>query len=120
VGDLASAFASAYILQTAHQRGLPKSALLRMMANITIDSLLGAIPFAGDLFDVFWKSNRRNAELLRVHLSALPDEQRKLRRSDRLFLLACLAFIAFLTMLSIVAGFYTIRYVRSLVGDGFN
>jgi hypothetical protein len=36
-------------------------------------SLLGSIPFLGDLFDVAFKANRRNARLLEQHL----DRQRE-------------------------------------------
>jgi hypothetical protein len=30
--------------------------------------LVGAIPILGDMFDIAWKSNRRNYRLLRLHL----------------------------------------------------
>ena len=39
-----------------------------MLGNIGCDSLLGAVPIAGDLFDFAFKSNRRNVALLRRHL----------------------------------------------------
>ena len=38
--------------------------LVRMVANVLLESALGAIPVAGDIFHVFWKANRRNYRLL--------------------------------------------------------
>ena len=47
-----------------------------MIANVTIDSLLGAIPFIGDLFDISFKTNARNVRLYR---EALTGERRAQR-----------------------------------------
>ena len=41
-----------------------------MLANIGVDFLLGAVPLAGDAFDLAWKANRKNARLLEQHLRA--------------------------------------------------
>jgi hypothetical protein len=38
--------------------------LVRMIANVVLETTQGAIPLAGDIFHVFWKSNRRNYRLL--------------------------------------------------------
>ena len=38
---------------------------MRMALNIMLETIVGAIPLVGDLFDVYWKSNQRNVELLR-------------------------------------------------------
>ena len=35
-----------------------------MIANVVLETTLGAIPVAGDIFHVFWKANRRNYRLL--------------------------------------------------------
>jgi Domain of unknown function (DUF4112) len=35
-----------------------------MIANVVLETTLGAIPVAGDIFHVFWKANRRNYKLL--------------------------------------------------------
>jgi hypothetical protein len=118
IGDLTSAIASAYIVHAAHQRGLPRSTLLRMLMNITVDSLIGAIPIVGDLFDLVWKSNRRNAELLRTHLAALPRDQQQLKRADHLFVVACLSFIAFLTAATMFAGYFVMLYVVKMFNGG--
>lgn len=68
IGDIGTAAISGWIMLQAHQSGLPKRRLARMAANIAVDLTIGAIPLLGDLFDVYWKSNLRNARLLEEHL----------------------------------------------------
>lgn len=68
VGDLVGGAASLYIILEAARQGAPASVLVRMAANVAIDTLVGAIPVLGDLFDFGWKSNTRNARLLARHL----------------------------------------------------
>jgi hypothetical protein len=41
--------------------------IARMILNILIDALIGAIPLIGDLFDVAFKANIRNMRLMREH-----------------------------------------------------
>jgi hypothetical protein len=65
VGDTLTSLASFYILVAGVRYGVPKITLLRMALNIGLDYLVGAIPFVGDAFDFFWKSNRRNMDLIR-------------------------------------------------------
>lgn len=68
VGDLIAKVASAYILYEAHQMGIPKHKLLRMGGNVLIDLVFGAVPVAGDVFDVFWRANLRNMRIVRDHV----------------------------------------------------
>ena len=70
VGDAAGALLSTYILYEAIRLGAPKIVLLRMVANIGIDTVLGAIPVAGDIFDVAWKANKKNTTLLHAYLAS--------------------------------------------------
>ena len=67
IGDLVTGAASMLILHAAWQRGLPRVALMRMLVNVALDTVVGSIPVAGDLFDVAWKANRRNVELLQKY-----------------------------------------------------
>lgn len=68
VGDIATAAMGAYIVWEARNLGVSKWKLARMAANVGFDTALGAIPFAGDIFDFFWRSNSRNLRILRKHL----------------------------------------------------
>lgn len=63
-GDLVTMGISLYMLAEAHRLGIPKPILLKMAGNIAIDTGIGAIPLVGDLFDLFFKSNSKNAKLL--------------------------------------------------------
>jgi hypothetical protein len=60
-GDIASSFVAIVLLYRAHKRGVPSVTFARMTANIAIDACVGAVPFFGDIADIFWKSNLRNA-----------------------------------------------------------
>lgn len=39
-----------------------------MMANVGIDTTLGAIPLVGDVFDFLFRSNSKNLRILKRHL----------------------------------------------------
>lgn len=67
VGDTATVFATAYLIAKAHEHGVPMHIKMRMAWNAFIDWLIGLIPLLGDIFDVGWKSNQKNVELLRKH-----------------------------------------------------
>ncbi len=69
-GDLAAAAASVYIVSTAARLGVPRSVLVRMFVNVGADVAIGSIPILGDLFDVAWRANTRNAALLDAHLES--------------------------------------------------
>ena len=68
VGDVVTAAMGAYIVWEGRNLGMSKWQLSRMAANIGIDTALGAVPLAGDLFDFLWRSNSRNLKIIRKHL----------------------------------------------------
>jgi hypothetical protein len=70
VGDAAGALLSTYILYEALRLGAPRRVLLRMAANIALESVVGAFPVVGDLFDVAWQANTKNVALLQAALAA--------------------------------------------------
>ena len=67
VGDLVSPLFTVVLLWQARDVRVPKVVLTRMILNAAVDGIIGAIPFAGDLFDFGWKSNLRNMALLERH-----------------------------------------------------
>jgi hypothetical protein len=69
-GDTLTTIISLYILIAGVRYGVPKITLLRMAMNVAIDYLVGSIPFIGDAFDFFWKSNKRNIELIKERATA--------------------------------------------------
>jgi hypothetical protein len=64
VGDALAGMASFLIVFAAWRRGVQAITLVRMIANVLLETTLGAIPVAGDVFHIFWKANRRNYRLL--------------------------------------------------------
>jgi hypothetical protein len=65
IGDAVTTAMSAWIVYEAHQLGAPGHLLARMIGNVALDGVIGAVPLAGDAFDVMWRANRRNYRLLR-------------------------------------------------------
>ena len=68
IGDAITTAMSLYIVHEARQLGAPRHLIARMLANVALDGVVGAVPLLGDAFDVMWRANRRNMALLRNHL----------------------------------------------------
>jgi hypothetical protein len=81
--------------------------LWRMLLNLGIDTVLGAVPFIGDLFDVAYRANSKNAQLLMRSL----EEPAAARRSSRwMVVLIAAAFLA-ITAAGLVVTFLLMRWV---------
>ncbi len=78
IGDLITTVLGAYIVIRARQLGAPKFVMALMIANLTIDGIVGAVPILGDLFDMAFKSHVRNVRILLRWL-----EREEIRRSRR-------------------------------------
>ncbi|MFZ5962963.1 DUF4112 domain-containing protein [Thalassococcus sp. BH17M4-6] len=68
VGDTLALMPAAYIVWSAHDMGVPLHRKTQMVGNVFIDWLLGLVPLVGDIFDVGFKANRKNAAILRQHI----------------------------------------------------
>ena len=89
-GDTAMGIFSAALALEARRLGIPGVVQARMMGNVILDALVGAIPFLGDLFDFVWKANTRNLALLKQHI----DPSARPSRGDWVFVTAFLVVIA--------------------------
>jgi hypothetical protein len=67
IGDAAASALSCYLLYEAHRLEVPRHVFARMVANVAIEGVVGAVPFIGDLFDVGFRANRRNVKILQEH-----------------------------------------------------
>jgi hypothetical protein len=65
IGDVAASTLSCWLLYEAYRLGVPRTLMGRMIFNVAVEGLAGAVPVAGDLFDIGWRANRRNVRLLR-------------------------------------------------------
>ena len=66
-GDLSTFAVSGYMLWIMAQNGASGYVLARMVLNVLVDSLVGAIPLIGDIFDIAFKANMRNLKLMQEH-----------------------------------------------------
>lgn len=116
-GDTATSLVSFYILASAVRYRVPKITLFRMGVNLGIDYLVGALPFVGDLFDAWWKSNQRNVQLLRKRATVSAEEAREGRMSDWLFVgLIILTLIGIALGAALVSVYLLILIVNQLFG----
>src|ERR1051326_6305261 len=72
IGDIAASGLSCWLLYKAHRLGVPPRIFARMLVNIAIEGIVGAVPIAGDAFDVAFRANRRNVRLLRGWFDGRP------------------------------------------------
>jgi hypothetical protein len=72
-GDLTSAAVSISLIARSVRYGIPREIITKMLANVLVDLVLGAVPLVGDLADIWFKANVRNVALLKEYLG---DEAR--------------------------------------------
>jgi hypothetical protein len=116
LGDTSTALASFYILASAVRHGVPKVTLLRMGLNIGLDYVMGSLPIVGDFADAWWKSNRKNVELLRKRATVSPEEAREGKVSDWLFVGGMILGLAALAVASAFVSFYLLYRLFELLG----
>ncbi len=104
VGDTITSFASFYILLAGVRYGVPKITLLRMAFNIAVDYVVGSIPFLGDAFDFFWKSNKKNMALIRERATGQDEGT----TTDYVFVFAIIALLVLVLLGSIFVSVYII------------
>ena len=115
VGDTLTSLASFYILVAGVRYGVPKITLLRMALNIGIDYVVGSIPFIGDAFDFFWKSNQKNMDLIRERATG----KDKGKTSDYIFVFLIILVLIILLIGSILASLYILAMFFSGIWDWF-
>jgi hypothetical protein len=98
-GDAIGAALSSIIVMTALKQGVPRPVIWRMVGNVVIDTLIGTVPLIGDLFDVAWKANSKNAELLAQYEGA-PEKTTTRSRGFAILVVVVLLLI----LAAIVAG----------------
>jgi len=74
-GETVATIVGATILGDAGKKGLPVRTLLKMSGNMLLNAVVGVIPFVGDFFSVWFKSNTRNYKLLNTYLESDKGEE---------------------------------------------
>jgi hypothetical protein len=95
IGDIAGGLLAGYGLVLAARLRAPVPILMRMLANIAIDTIGGVVPLLGDLFDTQFRANTRNLILLERWLE---DPHGSRRRSVLVLLGVAVAFCTLLTL----------------------
>lgn len=104
-GDTLTGGIAAYIVVEAARMGVSRQVLWKMVVNILIDSFAGTIPVVGDLFDVGWKANVKNMELLEKHLDLAEPN-----KSDKLFLFGLIVLLALIILGFAAITFFTVTW----------
>ncbi|MCJ8508877.1 DUF4112 domain-containing protein [Rhizobium lemnae] len=74
VGDATGALIGGFIINEARRLGMPQNKLLQMAGNIGVDAVLGSVPLLGDVFDVYFKSHRRNVQMILDHFGVSREQ----------------------------------------------
>ena len=72
VGDIIATALSLWLVRAARALGAPWHVTARMLGNVAVQGVVGAVPVAGDAFDVLFRANMRNVRLLRRWMDKQP------------------------------------------------
>lgn len=101
IGDIAGGVMSMWIIAGALRHRVPARVIARMLLNVGIDLLFGAVPVAGDVFDFLFEENMRNMRLLEKYR----DRRREPRTVAQIGLvLTLLLFLVLAFAFAVVAG----------------
>ena len=110
VGDAITTLLSSYVVGEGIRIGAPKSVILKMLGHLLVDTLLGAIPVVGDLFDIANRANHRNVELLRDYL----DEPQHTSKSSKLWIAAIVLMLCLISVGIFWFGVYALSWLVGL------
>ena len=111
LGDLVSPLFTVVLLWQARDVRVPKVVLGRMIFNAAVDTIIGAFPFAGDLFDFGWKANQWNMALLERHAY----EQHPASLGDWVFVLTMIVIVVLLAAVPFVIAGWLISWAAGFV-----
>jgi hypothetical protein len=114
LGDIGGAALAGYLVILAQRLGVPRAVVLRMLANVAVDTLGGTVPLIGDLFDVAFKSNMRNVALLERAL----ERPAATTRTSRLMVAGTILGLAVLVGGGLVVTVLAIRAIAGAVNGG--
>lgn len=108
LGDVLSSLVSGLIVVRAMQHGVHRAAIVRMLLNLGIDSLVGSVPLVGDFFDFAYKANVKN---LKIYRESYSGERKPIR--DWGFILLVIVILLAMLVLPLLAFLYIIRFITS-------
>ncbi|CAN5341682.1 hypothetical protein BH23VER1_BH23VER1_22850 [soil metagenome] len=114
LGDTLASLVGVAIIGEASRVGVSRKALVTMAFNILANAAAGSVPVAGDAFSVWFKSNRRNYELLQKALATeiSPEARARAIRRARHFAVILIAGVITLVVLIVIG---TLTLLKLLV-----
>lgn len=113
LGDALTAVLSVTLLGVAYRERVPRLVLWRMLINIALDALLGAVPLLGDVFDFAFKANEKNLALIERHRG---DPARPATLADKLVVGGVAVLAVGLVLLPIVLIVWVVRLLSAAAG----
>jgi hypothetical protein len=111
IGDFVTNLVSLYIIFRAAMLGCPPSVLMRMGLNVLLDNVFDLVPVLGNFFDIFYKSNLRNIEVIeRYQASPQPTV-----RSARMVIVGTLMLVTLMLFGSVVLVGYMAVWVWNYI-----
>ena len=111
VGDMMTSLVSIYIMARAAAIGCSPSIIMRMGINVLLDNLFDLIPFIGNFFDIFWKANTRNMDLVERYV----QNPAHTKRSSRVVVFLTLLLMTAILIASAVLVIYVVTLVWNFV-----
>lgn len=117
-GEFVATMAGATVLGESARKGIPFRTLFKMAGNMLLNALVGLIPGAGDLFSVWFKSNKRNYELLTQFLD---DEDGKEARGGwwpMMVVVSLVGLVLLVNVLVVLALGFAAHWLYTQINDG--
>ena len=112
IGDVIGAVLSTWIIAGALRHRVPARIIARMVLNVAIDLMFGAVPVAGDVFDFLFEENMKNMRLLEQH-----RDRRRPPRSTAQIAFVLGAIIMLLVSFSLVLLAGVVAFVLWVIGQ---
>jgi uncharacterized protein DUF4112 len=109
LGDALTAVLSCAIVVQAHHMRVPRVVQLRMLGNLAIDMVVGALPLVGDVADAVWKSNTRNMALLERHA----QKEQPATTGDRVFAAGLVLAVVAMAIVPLLVVYWLYRWLVS-------
>ena len=111
VGDVAGLVASAFVVTQAVRLGARGWTLASMLVTIALDATVGSVPIAGTVFDVVYRANTRNVQLLEEHVTDATAARDRARRSVLRSLVAVVVVTLLVSLVLVVGVVALVRWL---------
>lgn len=109
-GDVLSYVLSGGLVVAMARNGASGQVVTKMVINVVLDTIIGAIPLIGTLWDFTYKANSRNLRLLQEHY-----EEGKYKGSAKGVLLKLIIVLGVLLLFFVVGAFMLVAFLLELI-----